>query len=58
MLAWVMRGPGVMAIPKAGNVAHVEENHGSLGISLTDEDLHDIDAAFPPPVWKISLARW
>lgn len=58
MLAWVMRDHGVMAIPEADNVAHVEENHGCLGISLTDEDLLDIDAAFPPPVGKIPLAGW
>lgn len=58
MLAWVMRNHGVMAIPKASNVAHVEENHGSLHISLTDEDLRDIDAVFPPPVRKIPLAGW
>lgn len=53
-----MRDHGVMAIPEADNVAHVEENHGCLGISLTDEDLLDIDAAFPPPVGKIPLAGW
>ena len=58
MLAWVLRHSIVMAIPKAGSVAHVEENYGSLGISLADGDLCDIDSAFHPPVRKIPLAGW
>ena len=57
-LAWVLRLPGVMAMPKAGSVSHVEENHRSLDICLTDEDLREIDAAFPAPVRKIPLAGW
>ena len=32
-LAWVLRQPGVMAIPKAGNVEHVRENHAALDFS-------------------------
>ena len=58
MLAWVMRQPGLIAIPKAGSTAHVEENFRSLDISLTDEYLRDIDAAFPAPSHKIPLAGW
>lgn len=57
-LAWVMRHPGVIAIPKAGSVAHVEENHRSLSIRLTEEDLQELDAAFPAPARKIPLAGW
>jgi diketogulonate reductase-like aldo/keto reductase len=48
-LAWVLRQPGVIAIPKAGTRAHVRENHESLGIQLSDADLRALDAAFPPP---------
>jgi diketogulonate reductase-like aldo/keto reductase len=48
-LAWVLRDDGVNAIPKAGTLAHVRENHSALDIRLTDEDLADLDAAFPPP---------
>ena len=58
MLAWVMRTAGVIAIPKAGCVAHVEENARSLELILTDEDLGEIDKAFPPPTRKIRLAGW
>ena len=58
MLAWVMRTQDVIAIPKANSIAHVEENARSLDISLTEEDLRDIDKAFPAPTHKIHLAGW
>jgi diketogulonate reductase-like aldo/keto reductase len=48
-LAWVLRQQGVIAIPKAGTVEHVRENHGALELQLTDEDLRELDEAFPPP---------
>ncbi|GGV24094.1 oxidoreductase [Streptomyces longisporoflavus] len=54
-LAWVLRHDDVIAIPKASTTAHVEENHAALGISLTDEDLKTLDAAFPAPVRKVPL---
>lgn len=52
-LSWTMRQPGIIAIPKAGNVTHVEDNFRSLSIHLTEEDLHDLDTAFPAPARKI-----
>lgn len=48
-LAWVLRQQGVIAIPKAGTVAHVKENFGAVNIKLTEEDLAELDEAFPPP---------
>lgn len=57
-LAWVMRHPGVIAIPKAGSVGHVEENYRSLSICLTEEDLQDLDAVFPAPTRKVPLVGW
>lgn len=57
-LAWTIRHPGVMAIPKAANVRHVEENFHSLSIRLDAEDLKQLDATFPPPTRKIPLAGW
>ena len=53
-----MRTQNVIAIPKAGSIAHVEENARSLDLSLTEEDLRDIDKAFPAPKHKIHLAGW
>ena len=58
MLAWMTRQPGIIAIPKAGSLVHVEENARSLDLTLTEEDLHEIDQAFPAPTQKIPLAGW
>lgn len=57
-LAWTIRQPGVIAIPKAGNVTHVDDNFRSLSINLTEEDLHDLDTAFPAPTQKTPLVGW
>jgi diketogulonate reductase-like aldo/keto reductase len=48
-LAWVLRQTGVIAIPKAGTVEHVEENRKAAGLHLTRDDLAALDRAFPPP---------
>ena len=54
-LAWVLRQPDVIAIPKASTEAHVRDNAASLKIKLTKEDLTDLDREFPPPKSKTSL---
>ena len=48
-LAWAMRGEGVIAIPKAGTVAHVEENRAAADLQLSASDLAALEAAFPRP---------
>ncbi len=48
-LAWVLRQPGVIAIPKASKPSHVQENRAALDLKLTREDLAQLDQAFPPP---------
>ncbi|MDT7785037.1 MAG: hypothetical protein QOF58_3456 [Pseudonocardiales bacterium] len=48
-LAWVLRLPHVIAIPKAGTVEHVRENARAPELRLSAEDLADLDRAFPPP---------
>ncbi|KPA07149.1 aldo/keto reductase [Pantoea agglomerans] len=55
LLAWVIRQPGVIAIPKASSVAHVQENAAALEVELTDEDLQLIDRAWPAPQHKLPL---
>ena len=55
-LAWLLRQKGVIVIPKAGNPAHVRENRAALDLTLTDEDLTELDRAFPPPRKKMALA--
>src|SRR6266480_937330 len=54
-LAWVLRQPGVIAIPKASNEKHVRDNARSIKIRLTKEDLADLDREFPPPKSRKSL---
>lgn len=54
-LAWVLRNPGVIAIPKAATVKHVQENFKSLFIRLTNDDLAELDRAFPKPRKKVPL---
>jgi diketogulonate reductase-like aldo/keto reductase len=54
-LAWLLRRPDVVAIPKAGHPDHVRDNHRALAIALGPEDLAAIDAAFPPPKRKRPL---
>ncbi len=54
-LAWVLRQPGVIVIPKAGNQTHVRDNAQSVEIQLTDEDSADIDRGFPRPTSKKPL---
>jgi diketogulonate reductase-like aldo/keto reductase len=54
-LAWLLRQPGVIAIPKAGRAEHVRDNHRALALDLDAEDLARIDAAFPPPARKRPL---
>jgi diketogulonate reductase-like aldo/keto reductase len=46
-LAFLLRYPSVFAIPKAANVQHVEENAGAANISLTSDEISQIDRAFP-----------
>ena len=54
-LAWVVRGAGVLTIPKAADAAHVRRNREALDLALTPEDLAEIDAEFPPPRRAVRL---
>jgi len=54
-LAWVLRQPDMIVIPKASTEAHVRDNAASLKIKLTKEDLTELDREFPPPKSKKSL---
>ncbi|MFJ7567597.1 aldo/keto reductase [Herminiimonas sp. NPDC097707] len=54
-LAWVLRQPGVIAIPKASTPAHVQQNRAALDMQLTAQDLAELDDAFPSPDGPESL---
>lgn len=54
-LAWVLRQDGVAAVPRSGNPDHVRDNAAALGLDLTEDDLAELDAAFPPPAGRRPL---
>jgi len=54
-LAWVLQQPGVCAIPRSGNPEHTRDNAAAATLTLSSDDLAELDAAFPPPVKKVPL---
>ena len=54
-LAAVLRHDGVIAIPKASSVEHVEANADALEVQFDAEDLERLDQAFPPPTQETPL---
>ncbi len=48
-LAWTLRQPDVVAIPKTSRRDRVGENHKALEIELTRDQLTELDRLFPPP---------
>jgi diketogulonate reductase-like aldo/keto reductase len=55
-LAWLLRQPNAITIPKASTLAHVRENAHSIDIELTKADLEEIEHRFPTPRSKQPLA--
>jgi diketogulonate reductase-like aldo/keto reductase len=49
MLAWCLRHPNVFAVPKTSRVEAVRENAAAAALTLTAEDLAEIDRDFPAP---------
>jgi diketogulonate reductase-like aldo/keto reductase len=54
-LSWVISRPGVCAIPQAGTPKHARENVEALRVILSDDDVAELDAAFPPPPRPVPL---
>jgi diketogulonate reductase-like aldo/keto reductase len=46
-LAWTIRSGRVIAIPESGAPAHVRQNASALSLRLTDQDVDDLNRAFP-----------
>ena len=55
-LAWVLRQPDVIAIPKSVQPVHLHDNLAAAALELSAADLAQLDAAFPPPARKHPLA--
>jgi diketogulonate reductase-like aldo/keto reductase len=54
-VAWTLRHDAVVSLPKATNPDHVRANAAAAALTLTGEDLNDLDAAFPAPSRDIPL---
>ena len=48
-IAFTMRHSRLVTIPKASNPAHVRDNAKALSVEFTEEDLADLDRAYPQP---------
>ncbi|WP_448886666.1 aldo/keto reductase [Citrobacter telavivensis] len=55
LLAWVISHQGVMAIPKAASVEHVQQNAAALSITLSAQELAALEKAYPAPKGKTAL---
>jgi diketogulonate reductase-like aldo/keto reductase len=55
-LAWVLREPDVIVIPKAASEEHVRDNHAALTLTLDAADLAELERSFPPPHGPTPLA--
>ncbi|MFC9706842.1 aldo/keto reductase [Paenibacillus sp. NPDC056933] len=54
-LSWVIRDGDVMAIPKAVQLDHVEENAAAMDVILSQDEVVRLNEAFPPPEGKMPL---
>jgi len=48
-LAWLLAQEQVIAIPKSSSAARVRENAAAADITLTSEQLGELDRLFTPP---------
>ena len=55
-LAWISSQPGVLAIPKAGTLQHLQQNLAAGAVALDASERQAIEARFPRPRRKTPLA--
>jgi diketogulonate reductase-like aldo/keto reductase len=55
-LAWLLRQPGVIAIPKTSHSSRMRDNSVAADLVLDRHDLEVLDKAYPPPTRKHPLA--
>ena len=54
-LAWLLRNPDVVAIPKASTAVHVRANRAAAEVQLDAEALATLEQTFPSPRRKKPL---
>ena len=55
LLLFVLAQPNMIAIPKAGQVQHMQDNLACLTMKLTKDQLARLDRAFPTPNRRVHL---
>ena len=55
-VAWTLRRPGIVSIPKAAEPEHLRANRAALDLALGADDLAELDRAYPPPTEPTPLA--
>lgn len=55
-IAWTLRHPSVVAIPKARDLDHLRQNAAAATLELTEEDLAELDRDYPAPTHDVPLA--
>ena len=55
VLAWLLRQPDVVVIPKSSDPERTRENWGALNVALTQADADELERAFPAPQRKQPL---
>lgn len=58
LLAFVLQQRDVAAIPKAVSFPHIEENARALDIRLSEADMEQLGASFPPPTKKVLMEKY
>jgi diketogulonate reductase-like aldo/keto reductase len=54
-LAWLLRNPAIVAIPKASTAAHVRDNRAAVDVRLDGDALATLEQSFPSPRRKKPL---
>jgi diketogulonate reductase-like aldo/keto reductase len=55
-IAWSMRKPDLISIPKSSHPKRIEENWAARTLRLSDAECAELDGAFPPPTASAPLA--
>jgi diketogulonate reductase-like aldo/keto reductase len=55
-IAWSMRTPDLISIPKSSDAQRIEENWAARSLVLSDAECTELDRAFPPPHSSAPLA--
>ena len=54
-IAWLLQQKNIIVIPKSSRIEHVEQNHAALNLTLSAEELSQLDEAFPKPSRSVPL---